>query len=116
MNVDVLYYTTEFKGKIIPQEQIEYFLEGATYDIHTLTFNRTVNPSNLTPFQLNLIKRAICSQAEHNYLRNDVSGLNIQSISSDGSAISYAKGESTRFSRVARDLVLSSGLAYAGFS
>lgn len=116
MLIDEGYYQNQFKGKTLPETDIMNQLQTASYDVHYLTRNRTVDYEQLTPFQLDLVRRAICHQAEHNFTRQDVSGLAIDQISSDGESISYVKGESVRFSRLSRNLLSSAGLRYSGFN
>lgn len=115
MIIDEQYYKNTFKGTLLQESNLLKILESAEYDIHSLTSNRSVSFASLSPFQQDLIKRAICEQAEHRVRLGDDSGLEVQSLSSEGSSIVFRQGESTRYSRVARDLVMDSGLMYAGF-
>lgn len=64
--VDSTYYKDSFKGIIIPEEEIENKLSRASDQIDTLTYNRIVGIGfdNLTEFQKDKVKKAICIHAE----------------------------------------------------
>lgn len=64
--VDSTYYKETFKGTIIPAESIENKLDRASDQIDTLTYNR-INAkgfNNLTSFQQDKVKKAVCIHAE----------------------------------------------------
>ena len=68
--VDKKYYFDEFKGNKVPINEIEKYLRLAQEKIDSITFNRivTIGFNNLTKFQQEKIKDAICYQAEYIYL------------------------------------------------
>ncbi|MBP3543285.1 MAG: hypothetical protein J6J86_03555, partial [Lachnospiraceae bacterium] len=62
--VDSDYYVNEYKGSIIPAEELEKALRQASRHIDSLTYNRIVGQgfSNLTQFQQEVIKEVCCQQ------------------------------------------------------
>lgn len=64
--VDSTYYEISFGGTIIPEDSIDKKLERASDQIDTLTYNRItrIGFDNLTEFQKDKIKKAICIHAE----------------------------------------------------
>ena len=67
--VDKKYYSDEFKGNEVPINEIEKYLRLAQEKIDSITFNRIVaiGFNNLTKFQQEKIRDAICYQAEYIY-------------------------------------------------
>lgn len=76
------YYKSSFNGTTIPESELDKYLRIASEKIDTLTFNRIVylGFDNLTEFQKNHIKDAICYQAEYSY-ENGVEPSNLKSYS-----------------------------------
>lgn len=70
------YYVDTFKGTGIPNDDIEKYLGLAQEKIDDITFNRIVGIgfNNLTSFQQENIKKAICKQAEY-YFENGINPL-----------------------------------------
>lgn len=64
--VDSTYYKESFKGIIIPKEEIENKLIRASDQIDTITYNRIngMGFDNLTEFQKDKVKKAVCIHAE----------------------------------------------------
>ena len=64
--VDNTYYKESFGGTILPEDSIKQKLERASDQIDTLTYNRIVGIGfdNLTEFQKDKVKKAICIHAE----------------------------------------------------
>lgn len=86
--VDSKYYKDMFRGKLISKEDIDEKLERATDQINTLTYNRIVSIefNNLTEFQKDKIKKAICIHAEFieqygSYIDTPLSGFSAGSVS-----------------------------------
>lgn len=67
MYVTSKYYTDEYGGKLISQEELEKKLENACEDIDHLTFGRIqrIGFDCLYPRQQTLIRKAVCMQAEY---------------------------------------------------
>lgn len=86
--VDKLYYRDSFGGTILLSECIEQRLERASVQIDTLTYNRINGKcfDNLTEFQKDRIKKAVCIHAEFidqygDYINMPLSGFSAGSIS-----------------------------------
>lgn len=64
--VDSTYYNESFGGTILPKEHIENKLKRASDQIDTLTYNRINGKGfeNLTSFQQDKVKKAVCIHAE----------------------------------------------------
>jgi len=87
--VDGTYYEMFFGGTIIPEDDsIDIKLERASAQIDTLTYNRIVGIGfdNLTEFQKDKIKKAVCIHAEFieqygSYIDIPLSGFSAGSVS-----------------------------------
>lgn len=86
--VDSAYYKEEFKGKIIDDDTLENRLERASDQIDTITYNRIIGLEfkNLSPFQQDKIKKAVCLHAEfieqyQEYINMPLSGFSAGSTS-----------------------------------
>lgn len=73
MYADTDYYKSTYKGNIIPDDELENKLEAAGDKIDGLTYNRIVGIGfeNLTLFQQEKIKKAVCTQADFMYQYGD---------------------------------------------
>lgn len=86
--VDSTYYKESFGGVILPDEDIQNKLDRASDQIDTLTYNR-INArgfNNLTEFQKDKVKKAICIHAEFieqygSYIDMPLSGFSAGSVS-----------------------------------
>lgn len=113
--VEAEYYTGSFKGNTIPASELDKFLKLASNKIDTLTFNRIVylGFDNLTEFQKNHIKDAICYQAEYMYENGvETSNLKSYSVLDISVSINEKKTVASRYgaSEVAYDLLEKTGL------
>lgn len=86
--VDKVYYKESFGGVTLPEEHIEKKLERASDQIDTLTYNRINGKGfdNLTEFQKDKIKKAVCIHAEFieqygSYIDMPLSGFSAGSVS-----------------------------------
>ena len=86
--IDSTYYEIYFGGTLIPKDYIDTKLERASEQIDTLTYNRIIGIGfdNLTEFQKDKIKKAICIHAEFieqygSYIDMPLSGFSAGSIS-----------------------------------
>ena len=115
------YYSNTFKGKTIPDEDIEKYLELAQEKIDSITYNRIVaiGFDNLTEFQKEKISKAICYQAEYIFKNGyndednrDISSYSVLdiSISVDNSNSNKTKAQKLNMSEIAYDLVHKTGL------
>lgn len=119
--VDKEYYLNTFKGNIIPDEDIEKYLELSQEKIDSITFNRIVaiGFNNLTKFQREKISKAICYQAEYIFQNGyndennrDVSSYSVLdiSVSVDNSNDNKTIAQKLNMSEMAYDLVHKTGL------
>ena len=119
--VDKEYYSSIFKGEIIPEEDIEKYLELAQEKIDSITYNRIVaiGFDNLTEFQKEKISKAICYQADYicengynNEDNRDISSYSVLdiSVSVDNSNANKTKAQQLNMSEIAYDLVQKTGL------
>lgn len=67
MYADYEYYSQDFKGKLISKDE-ENLLQNASDEIDDMTFGRIRGKgfNNLTEYQQELIKKAVCEQTEFN--------------------------------------------------
>lgn len=86
--VDGVYYKANFEGNILPYEGINSKLDRASDQIDTLTYNRIVRIGfdNLTEFQKDKVRKAICIHAEFieqygDYIDTPLSGFSAGSTS-----------------------------------
>ena len=119
--VDKEYYLNTFKGNIIPDEDIEKYLELSQEKIDGITFNRIVaiGFNNLTEFQREKISKAICYQADYIFQNgyNNENDRNISSysvldisVSVDNSNDNKTIAQKLNMSEMAYDLVHKTGL------
>ena len=119
--VDKKYYSDEFKGNKVPINEIEKYLRLAQEKIDSITFNRIVaiGFNNLTKFQQEKIKDAICYQAEYIYINGynnednrDVSSYSVLdiSVSVDNSNNDKTIAQRKNMSEMAYDYVHKTGL------
>lgn len=119
--VDKEYYSNIFKGKTIPDEDIEKYLELAQEKIDSITYNRIVaiGFDNLTEFQREKISKAICYQAEYIFKNGyndednrDISSYSVLdiSVSVNNSSSNKTKAQKLNMSEIAYDLVRKTGL------
>lgn len=85
--VDFEYYSNTFKGKL-DQETIDKLLEEASDDIDKLTYGRVRRKGfdNLTEFQQDKVKKAVCYQADFinkygEYINMPITGFTAGDIS-----------------------------------
>lgn len=86
---DSTYYKNDFKGSLVPDDQLEHRLASASDDVDSITLNRIGGEDRLlllTPFQQGKIQRATCLQAEFQQeygelLNNPLSSYGINGVS-----------------------------------
>ncbi len=115
------YYSNEFDGNLIPDDEIEKYLKLAQEKIDSMTYNRIVaiGFNNLTKFQQEKIRDAICYQAEYIYTNGynnednrDVSSYSVLdiSVSVDNSNSNKTIAQRKNMSETAYDYVHKTGL------
>lgn len=119
--VDKKYYSDEFKGNEVPIDEIEKYLRLAQEKIDSITYNRIVaiGFNNLTNFQQEKIRDAICYQAEYIYVNGynnednrDVFSYSVLdiSVSVDNSNSNKTIAQRKNMSEMAYDYVHKTGL------
>lgn len=119
--VDEKYYSDNFNGNKLPEEEIEKYLRLAQEKIDSITYNRIVaiGFNNLTNFQQEKIRDAICYQAEYIYVNGynnednrDVSSYSVLdiSVSVDNSNSNKTIAQRKNMSEMAYDYVHKTGL------
>lgn len=115
------YYSNEFNGNNIPDEEIEKYLKLAQEKIDSITYNRiiAVGFDNLTEFQKEKIKEAICYQAEYIYTNGynsednrDITSYSVLdiSVSVDNSNSNKTIAQKNNMSEMAYDYIHKTGL------
>lgn len=119
--VNKKYYSDEFMDVKLPNDEIEKYLKLAQEKIDSITFNRIVaiGFDNLTEFQKEKIKEAICYQAEYifengynNENNRDISSYSVLdiSVSKDNSGSNKTLAERNNMSEIAYDYISKTGL------
>jgi hypothetical protein len=119
--VNEKYYSDEFMGVKLPNDEIGKYLKLAQEKIDSITFNRIVaiGFDNLTDFQKEKIKEAICYQAEYifengynNENNRDISSYSVLdiSVSKDNSDSNKTLAERNNMSETAYDYINKTGL------
>ena len=90
MYVDKDYYIKTYSGKL-PEEEVQRFVTSASEHIDSLTFNRIkgLGFNNLTLFQQEKIKRAVCRLADFEYENEDLIQSVLASYSINGVSMSF---------------------------
>ena len=90
MYVDKDYYINTYGGKL-PAEEVQRFVTSASEHIDSLTFNRIkgLGFNNLTLFQQEKIKRAVCRLADFEYENEDLIQSVLASYSINGVSMSF---------------------------
>ncbi|WHH58481.1 hypothetical protein [Petroclostridium sp. X23] len=91
MYADVNYYKDVYKGTLIPDGLIEQKLEKAADQIDSMTYNRiaVAGFDNLTPFQQEKIKKAVCAQADYTYQYGDYLNMPLSGFSAGSTSMSF---------------------------
>jgi len=121
------YYKNTFKGTMIPENDIDKYLQEASEKIDSITHNRIVRIGldNLTPFQKGKVQTAVCYQAEY-ILKNgfndeekeDISSYSVLDISvsvKDKNDSEKTQAEKECMSEKAYDLIFKTGLTTRGY-
>lgn len=93
MYADSDYYKNTYKGIIIPDAELPNKLETASDDIDNLTYNRitALGFENLTEFQQDKIKKAVCIQADYLYQYGDYLNLPVDGYTAGSISLSLGK-------------------------
>lgn len=85
------YYSDEYGGTLIPENERAKAFKKASRHIDTLTYNRIVGRGilNLTDFQREVIREVVCQQAEFEYENADEIESILSSYSINGTSASF---------------------------
>lgn len=85
------YYLDIYKGSIIPADGLDKGLRQASRHIDSLTYNRIAGRgfSNLTPFQQDVIREAVCQQADFEHENADEINTILSSYSLNGASVQF---------------------------
>ena len=88
---DEAYYTSDYGGKLLTDDDLKKHLRQASRHIDSLTYNRIVGRGfdNLTAYQQEIIKEVVCLQAEFEYENEDLIENVLQSYSINGVSMSF---------------------------
>lgn len=85
------YYRDVYKGALIHADDLNKALKQASRHIDSLTYNRIVGQgfSNLTAFQQEVIREAVCQQADFEYENADEINTILSSYSLNGASVQF---------------------------
>ena len=88
---DERYYTDEYKGTILPADDMEKALKTASRHIDTLTWNRITGRGilDLTEFQQEIIKEVCCEMADFEHENADMLQSVLQQYSINGVSMTF---------------------------
>lgn len=89
--VDATYYKDTFGGTIIPDASLINKLERASDQVDSLTYNRIIGKSfdNLTEFQKDKVKKAICIHAEFMEQYGEYVDMPLNGFSAGSTSVSF---------------------------
>lgn len=92
------YYHNIYKGTAIPEEQLYKALKQSSRHIDSLTYNRIMSRgiSNLTDFQQEVIRDAVCQQAEFEYENADLIDTVLSGYSLNGASVQFGESWNVR--------------------
>ena len=110
IKADSTFYFLTYKGTKLDKSNAEYLLEEAAFDVFNHTFGRT-GRSDLTVFQTEMVKKAICAQADYNLEHGtDDKDQRISSYSADGVSITFDNSSTRDVPSAIRKYLLPTGL------
>lgn len=110
IKADSTFYFLTYKGNKLDKSNAEHLLEEAAVDVFNFTFGRT-GRDNLTAFQTEMVKKAICAQAEYALENNNnFQDKNISSYSADGVSITFDNTNANAIPAIVRKYLLPTGL------
>lgn len=117
--VNADYYFSTFEGTLLVNDEVEKYLKKAQEKINSITHNRIVRIgfNNLTKFQQEKVKEAICYQADYikengyNDNNGNISSYSVLDISVNVDKTTKSAAESEYMSEEAYDLINQTGLS-----
>ena len=88
------YYFNEYHGTVLKEcAEINQRLRQASRHIDSLTYNRIIGRgfSNLTPFQQETIREAVCQQADFEYENADEISTILSGYSLNGASVQFGR-------------------------
>lgn len=85
------YYLEDYKGSIVPNDNVKKALMQASRHIDSLTYNRIVGRGffNLAEFQQDIIREVVCQQADFEYENADEISTILSSYSLNGASVRF---------------------------
>lgn len=85
------YYLNEYGGETVPADKLTKALRKASRHIDSLTYNRIVGRgfSSLTEFQQEVIREAVCRQADFECENEDEINTVLSSYSLNGASVQF---------------------------
>ena len=77
------WYKNTYQGSSIPDDKLQGILDKASMDVDTITrmkIKKLGGFSQLSGFEQTRVQLAVCSQAEHLYLKSSMEGVSSYSI------------------------------------
>lgn len=84
---DSSFYYNVYGGTVLECSTAEYYLKRSCRHIDSMTFNR-IKFENLTEFQQEIIREAVCIQADFEYENRDILNMYLKSYSINGVSLS----------------------------
>ena len=91
---DTAYYLDVYGGTLIPAENLPKALRQASRHVDSLTFNRIAGRGfvNLTPYQQEIVREVVCSQADFETENADLIETVLSGYSLNGVSMQFADG------------------------
>lgn len=88
---DASYYTSDYEGKAVPEDELNKALKQASRHIDALTYNRIVGRgiSSLTDFQQEILRECCCELADFEYENADYIESVLKQYSINGVSMSF---------------------------
>ena len=88
---DAVYYFDIFRGSVISIDDLPRALEDASDQVDFMTFNRirAIGFDNLTPFQQEMVQKAVCQHAEYVFQYGDFLNMPLTGYSAGSISMSF---------------------------
>lgn len=118
--VNSTYYKSTYEGTLIPDAQLNQYLQRASDGIDELTYfsisSKTGGFSGLTTFQQRQVSMAVCFQADHLFNYGDMPSVSLEGFKAGDNQVTFGKNSDLRYSRIALDYLQSTNLMYRGLA
>lgn len=94
------YYKNDWCGDTIPDAELDKYLTRASAKVDVATYNRTADFENLSNYEQNKVRQAVCAEADalYTYGENDV---NVASYSIGDVSVSMGDNKNSLISSIA---------------